>query len=113
VQEEKRWSGSSHREGTFVIRQLTFTSMKTILGIDPGTKEMGIAVLKGHDLVGYGVYTLRNGERPHDVIGQAKRIVLQCIAKYAPDIVAIEQPLPIPTKRVAVLSVIAQELRER
>jgi Holliday junction resolvasome RuvABC endonuclease subunit len=85
----------------------------TILGIDPGTKEMGLAVLRGRELLGYGVHTLRNGERPHDVIGQAKRIVLAYIAKYAPDIVAIEKPLPIPTKRVAILSVITQELHER
>jgi RNase H-fold protein (predicted Holliday junction resolvase) len=85
----------------------------TILGIDPGTKEMGLAVLRGRDLLGYGVHTLRNGERPHDVIGQAKRIVLAYIAKYEPQVVAIERPLPIPTKRAALLSVIAQELHER
>ncbi len=84
-----------------------------ILGIDPGTKEMGLAVIRGRELLGYGVHTLRNGERPHDVVGQAKRIVLSYIAKYQPDIVAIEEPLPVPTKRVAVLSVIAQELHER
>lgn len=84
-----------------------------ILGIDPGTKEMGLAVLRGRDLLGYGVHTLRNGEQPHDVIGQAKRIVLGYIAKYAPEIVAIERPLPIPTKRAALLSVIAQELECR
>lgn len=84
-----------------------------ILGIDPGTKEMGLAVIRGRELLGYGVHTLRNGERPHDIIGQAKRIVLSYIAKHQPDVIAIEAPLPIPTKRVAVLSVIAQELHER
>lgn len=97
---------------SFVSSALTLMQ-KTILGIDPGTKEMGLAVVRGGELLGYGVHTLRNGGRPHDVIGQAKRVVLAWIAKYAPDIVAIEQPLPIPTKRVAVLSVIAQELHER
>jgi Holliday junction resolvasome RuvABC endonuclease subunit len=84
-----------------------------ILGIDPGTKEMGLAVIRDRELLGYGVHTLRNGGRPHDVVGQAKRIVLSYIAKHQPEIVAIEQPLPIPTKRVAVLSVITQELHER
>jgi Holliday junction resolvasome RuvABC endonuclease subunit len=86
---------------------------QTILGIDPGTREMGIAVLRDGELVAKGVYTLRNGERPHDVIGQAKRIVLSCIAEHSPVIVGIEQPLPIPTNRAAVLSVIAQELQAR
>jgi Holliday junction resolvasome RuvABC endonuclease subunit len=86
---------------------------QTILGIDPGTREMGIAVLRDGELIAKGVYTLRNGERPHDVIGQVKRIVLSCIAEHAPGIVGIEAPLPLPTKRAAVLSVIAQELRAR
>ena len=86
---------------------------KTILGIDPGTKEMGIAVLRGRQLLAYGVHTLRNGERPYDLIGQARRIVLGYIAEHAPQVVAIEAPLMLPTKRAAILSVIAQELHGR
>jgi len=86
---------------------------KTILGIDPGTKEMGIVVLRGRELVAYGVHTLRNGTRPHDVIGQARRVVLGVIERHSPDIVAIEEPLMLPTKRAAVMSVIEQELRGR
>ena len=86
---------------------------KTILGIDPGTKEMGLAVLRGPELLYFGVRTLRNGTRPHDVIGQARRIVLATIEMHEPNIVAIEEPLMLPTKRAAVLSVIAQELRGR
>src|SRR5437899_5000540 len=86
---------------------------KTILGIDPGTKEMGLAILRGRELLAYGVRTLRNGARPYDVIGQARRIVLAAIEKHQPQVVAIEEPLMVPTKRAAILSVIAQELRGR
>jgi len=86
---------------------------KTILGIDPGTKEMGLVVLRGQELLAYGVHTLRNGTRPHDVIGQARRAVLAAIERHQPDIVAIEEPLMLPTKRAAVMSVIEQELRGR
>ncbi len=85
----------------------------TILGIDPGTKEMGIAVLQGRTLRAHGVHTLRNGDHPHDVIGQAKAIVLRYIADYGPQIVAIEKPYAIATKRAALLSVIEQELSAR
>jgi Holliday junction resolvasome RuvABC endonuclease subunit len=85
----------------------------TILGIDPGTKEMGLAVLRGHELLAYGVRTLRNSEKPYDLIGQARRIVLATIEKHQPHVVAIEEPLMLPTKRAAILSVIAQELRGR
>lgn len=86
---------------------------KRILGIDPGTREMGVVVLDGTTLLSYGVHTLRNGERPHDVIGQAKRIVLGYVARYGPQVVAYEAPLPIATRRGAILQVIADELRER
>ena len=86
---------------------------KTILGIDPGTKEMGLAILRGRELLAYGVHTLRNGARPYDVIGQARRVVLAAIARHAPQVVAVEEPLMLPTKRAAIMSVIAQELRAR
>ncbi len=86
---------------------------KTILGIDPGTKEMGIAIIQGQTLISFGVHTLRTGHRPHDLVGQARRIVLAAIEEHGPDVVAIEKPLMLPTKRAAILSVIAQELRGR
>lgn len=86
---------------------------QTILGIDPGTKEMGLAVVRGTELVSFGVHTLRNGRRPHDLVGQARRVVLAVIEEHGPDVVAIERPLMLPTKRAAILSVIAQELRGR
>ena len=86
---------------------------KTILGIDPGTKEMGIAVIRGPELLGYGVHTLRNGERPYDLVGQARRVVLGYLERYAPEVVVIEAPLMLPTNRAAILSVITQELRGR
>ena len=74
---------------------------------------MGFAVLRGRELLAYGVRTLRNGERPYDLIGQARRIVLRAIASHQPQVVAIEAPLMLPIKRAAILSVIAQELHER
>lgn len=83
----------------------------TILGIDPGTKEMGIVVLRGNQLLDYGVHTLRNGQRPYRVIGQARRITAAHIQRWRPNVVAIEAPLRLATNRAALLSVIAQELR--
>lgn len=85
----------------------------TILGIDPGTREMGYAVIHGRRLLAFGVATLRNGTRPHDVIGQARKVVLELIQQHGPDVVAIEEPLPIPTRRGSLLQVIAQEVHER
>lgn len=86
---------------------------KTVLGIDPGTKEMGLAVLRGEELLAYGVRTLRNGTRPYEVVGQARRIVLATIEKHEPQVVAIEEPFNLPTKRSHLMNVIADELRGR
>jgi Holliday junction resolvasome RuvABC endonuclease subunit len=86
---------------------------QTILGIDPGTREMGLVVLRGRELRYSGVHTLRNGTRPHDVIGQARRIALTAIERHQPEVVAIEQPFNLPTRRSHLLNVITDELRER
>jgi len=86
---------------------------KTILGIDPGTKEMGLAILRGPELLYFGVRTLRNGTRPYDVVGHARRIVLAAIERHSPQVVAIEEPLMLPTRRAALMSVIAEELGKR
>lgn len=34
--------------------------------LDPGTKEMGLALLRGKELRPFGVRMLRNGKRPYD-----------------------------------------------
>jgi Holliday junction resolvasome RuvABC endonuclease subunit len=86
---------------------------QTILGIDPGTKEMGLAAVHGPKLLGYGVHRLRNGDRPYEVVGQARRIVLAAIGRYSPQVVAIEEPLNLATKRAHLMNVIADELHER
>jgi len=85
----------------------------TILGIDPGTKEMGVAVLRDRELIASGVHTLRNGERPHDVIGQARAAILGHIQDHGASIVGIEKPLRKATQRSALMLVIAQELHAR
>ena len=85
----------------------------TILGIDPGTREMGAAVIRRNELLSFGVHTLRNGGRPYDVIGQARQIVLSYIAEYSPELVAIEKPLRMSHKRASLLSVISDELTAR
>jgi Holliday junction resolvasome RuvABC endonuclease subunit len=84
-----------------------------VLGIDPGTRFIGFAVLRGRELLDYGVHTLRNGRRPYDLLGQARTHVLASIRDHSPQIVAIEEPLLLPTKRAALVSALAQELHER
>lgn len=95
------------------VNDSNFMEHKTVIGIDPGTREMGLVVLRGRELRYFGVRTLPNGKRHHEAIGLAKRIVLAMIEKHRPDVVAIEEPLNLATKRSHLLNVIADELRER
>jgi Holliday junction resolvasome RuvABC endonuclease subunit len=85
----------------------------TVLGLDPGTRYLGFALIRGRELLEFGVKELKNGERPYDVIGQARRIVLRLVALHAPQVVAIEAPYLLPTPRAAVLSTLTQEIHER
>lgn len=89
------------------------TTPPILLGLDPGTRFLGAAVLRGRDLLAYGVHELKNGERPYDVIGQARRVVFRYIEQHGPQVVAIEKPYLIATPRGAVLTTLAQELHER
>lgn len=85
----------------------------TILGLDPGTRFLGAAVLRGRDLLAYGVHELKNGDHAYDAIGQARRIVFGYIEQHCPEVVAIEAPYLIATKRGAVLATLAHELHGR
>jgi Holliday junction resolvasome RuvABC endonuclease subunit len=89
------------------------TTPPIILGLDPGTRFLGAVVLRGRDLLAYGVHQLRNGERPYDVIGQARRVVFRYVEQYGPAVVAIEKPYRISTERGAVLTTLTKELYER
>ena len=89
------------------------TTSPVILGLDPGTRFLGAAVIRGHELLGYGVHELKNGHRPYDVIGQGRRVVFRYIEQHEPTVVAIEAPYLIATERGAVLTVLARELHER
>lgn len=85
----------------------------TVLGLDPGTRYLGFAILQGELLLDYGVQELRNGTRPYDLIGHARRVVLRLVAQHRPTCIAIEEPYLLPTKRAALLSTLVQEIHER
>ena len=84
-----------------------------ILGLDPGTRYLGFALIYGPELLEYGVRELKNGQRPYDVVGQARETVLRLIAAHGPSVVAIEQPFRLATPRAAVLSTLTQEIHQR
>ena len=74
-----------------------------ILAIDPGTREIGIAVLEDTDLIYYGVKSLRNGKLRQRVLNEGKDITKRLIEDFEPDALAIEKTTYPRSKRSKVL----------
>jgi len=68
----------------------------TILGIDPGLREMGYAVIKQNALVAHGVVPLRNVPPPLR-LREARKVLERWLASYRPTIVALEATHKHPT----------------
>jgi Holliday junction resolvasome RuvABC endonuclease subunit len=81
-----------------------------ILAIDPGTKEIGIAMLSDGELLYYGVKTIRTRSSPSDVLKQAQYIISRLIADYEPQYLAIEKTFLIQ-KSAALVAVTADEIK--
>lgn len=86
------------------------TKPTKILAIDPGTREIGVAVLEGEALVYYGVKTIRNRKRPQQVLREAARIINRLIEDYKPSVLAIEKMFLIQ-KNASLLIVVADEIK--
>lgn len=76
-----------------------------ILAINPGTKEIGVAVLADTDLLYYGVKTLRPKHPLPDGCSEASRAVGKLTAAYQPQAIALIRPLVIQpsAKRLVVV----------
>ncbi len=82
-----------------------------ILGIDPGTRYMGVAVLHGEQLVHYGVKDLKR-KRPADELLRATRdALLQLIRDYRPTVLAYENTFYVQQKSSALLHVQELEIK--
>jgi crossover junction endodeoxyribonuclease RuvC len=83
---------------------------KRILAIDPGTREIGIAVLDLDELVYYAIRTIQDRRTAQGILRQASQFMTDLIATYQPHYLAIEKMF-IVQKSAALLSVVAEELK--
>jgi crossover junction endodeoxyribonuclease RuvC len=81
-----------------------------ILAIDPGTREMGIALLEGASLVYHGVKTIKNRRSAHEILGEGRRIVLRLLDDFRPTVLVVEKTF-FSSKRSALLNVFADEMQ--
>lgn len=82
----------------------------TILAIDPGTRELGVAVLCGTELTFYGVKTVTNRKNPLAVLETVAAYVRSLIKKHRPDTLSIEKMF-VTQKNSAFLVVVAEQIK--
>lgn len=82
-----------------------------ILSIDPGTREIGVAVLEGRELIYYGVKTLREGKLPHRVLRQGVKIVEGLIDDYGPQILVLEKTFYPRSRRSSILHTFCERVK--
>jgi crossover junction endodeoxyribonuclease RuvC len=86
------------------------TQTERILAIDPGTKEIGVAVLENRELIFYGVKTVRDRATAQRILAQIAATTQELITRYDPRYFAIERMFVIQ-KSAALLSVAAEEIK--
>ncbi|MDQ4123267.1 MAG: crossover junction endodeoxyribonuclease RuvC [Acidobacteriota bacterium] len=85
-------------------------NLPVILAVDPGTRELGFAVLEGESLVYYGVKTVTNRKAPSLVLETISAFIKTLIEKYQPSYLAIEKMF-ITQKNSALLYVAAEQIK--
>ena len=82
-----------------------------ILCIDPGTREMGIAVLEDTELIYYGVRTLKKKRPASVLLRETRRIISRLIDDYGIKRLIIEKTFFNRNKNVSNLIVMADEIK--
>lgn len=81
-----------------------------ILAIDPGTREMGVAVLEGTALLYHGVKVIKKGASPRVTLDRGMAAVAGLIQDFHPDVLVVEQTFIGRNRNAALLNVFADEI---
>lgn len=82
-----------------------------ILAIDPGTREMGIALVENGDLIYHGVRTIRRQLSPRDTLDRGRKVVLRLIRDFRPEVLAFEKTFFANNRNAALLNVFGDEIK--
>src|SRR5258708_3675926 len=87
-----------------------YEAARRILAVDPGTKQIGIAILADTELIFYCVKTVRDRSTARKILEQVASLAKEMIAAYSPECLAIEKMFIIQ-KSAALLSLAAEEMK--
>jgi RNase H-fold protein (predicted Holliday junction resolvase) len=89
------------------------TNPKTILAVNPGTHLLGVAVLSGTDLVFTAIKTLKTARmNDRQALVKLEKVIVSFLDRHAPDVLAIEEPLPIQSQRSPLLNRMFNRIKE-
>ena len=86
-------------------------SSSRILAIDPGTKEMGVAILDDGELLYHDVKMIKKGHSPRVTLDRGRTIVAMLIADFHPDILVIEKTFVGRNRNASLLNVLVDEIQ--
>ena len=95
-----------------LLNQKSMTKKKPIkiLSVDPGTREMGVAILEEDTLIYYGVKSIKQRKTPHKRLKEGNKIISQLIDDYEPNILVIEKAFYVQSKNSSLLITLTQEI---
>lgn len=82
-----------------------------ILAIDPGTREMGIALLEGEKLLYHGVKTFPMQRTPHEKLQEARKTIFAMVRDFRPNVLAVEKAFFANNRNAALLNVLVDEIQ--
>ena len=82
-----------------------------MFAIDPGTRQMGVALLEGGKLLYHGVKTFRREPEPHKALEAGRKAVPRLIDDFRPDVLVVEKAFFANNRNTALLNVLVDEIR--
>ncbi len=82
-----------------------------ILAIDPGTRQMGFAILENGMLRAHGVKVIRKARSPQEALNRAKMEMTSLIEDFRPGVLVIEQTFIGRNRNAALLKVLCDEIK--
>ena len=79
-----------------------------ILSVDPGTKELGVAVFDNEELLYYGVKTIRTRKTPKEICRGAVSVIRRLTSEYEPQFFGIKQPIVVQQSGATLADVIRE-----
>ena len=83
----------------------------TLLAIDPGTKEMGVAIFQGDNLEYYGVKTINRNRDAAARLKAGLSAIKNLVERFHPSVLVMEKSFFAQSKRSSILNVLTDEIQ--